>query len=430
MKDTEIDASGDGAEVPEELIELFAPFLQSNSGSSIEPVGAPDSKDFVIANPWSDSSLEFLITQDKHEYIANALNTLILPKRFSAIWHKDSKDFEIIWTAFINRKSVKELNGREFTFTYDGKPYKCEFSACSDELIVLADAFQPVSATNTQYRNLLTHQMYVHSDEKERDAYDVGRPVSFWIRSVDLDEDELAILIYHLNFYMSYFDEKTPLIIIHAPVREEKSKTRYIDGSFPKSINARSIDLNLLHFWNAARDGDEVRRFIYYYRIIEYSAALYIENSARMSVRKALAKPNILDDVAAATEILVTAVQQSKMDDFAKLQAMIRDLVDPSHLWTEIEAQPDVFTKKIHFDGGFTLDPLVAVGITKDQYCTNALDNFCRRIKDIRNALSHGRDMRTSSVIAPTHRNYALLQPWVLLISVAAGEVLLYNDVV
>jgi hypothetical protein len=88
----------------------------------------------------------------------------------------------------------------------------------------------------------------------------------------------------------------------------------------------------------------------------------------------------------------------------------------------------DFFTSPTTFDGGFVLDPLLPKNPTEDHFCHSGIPQFSRFIRDIRNALSHGRDIRTVSVIAPTHRNFSLLEPWVILMNVAAGEVILYED--
>lgn len=59
---------------------------------------------------------------------------------------------------------------------------------------------------------------------------------------------------------------------------------------------------------------------------------------------------------------------------------------------------------------------------------SRGFESITRSLRDIRNALSHGRDQRTSSVIVPSSRNLHYLQPWVNLIAVVAGEVVLYKD--
>ncbi len=51
---------------------------------------------------------------------------------------------------------------------------------------------------------------------------------------------------------------------------------------------------------------------------------------------------------------------------------------------------------------------------------------FNGTIRSIRNALSHGKEQSVSSVIAPTPENFQNIQPWVGLISIAAGEVVVY----
>lgn len=57
------------------------------------------------------------------------------------------------------------------------------------------------------------------------------------------------------------------------------------------------------------------------------------------------------------------------------------------------------------------------------------MDQVSDAFRKIRNALSHGKDQETTGVIRPTPKNVNLFQPWVHLISAAAGEVVLYKDV-
>lgn len=55
--------------------------------------------------------------------------------------------------------------------------------------------------------------------------------------------------------------------------------------------------------------------------------------------------------------------------------------------------------------------------------------NFAGALRSIRNHLSHGRDPKTSMMIAPTNQNFVRLQPWVGVAELAASQVLLYKDI-
>lgn len=103
----------------------------------------------------------------------------------------------------------------------------------------------------------------------------------------------------------------------------------------------------------------------------------------------------------------------------------MKDTVSKTILWKEIENNIDSFKKEITFEGGFVLESL----LTSAKIEHLDLSKFAKHIKDIRNALSHGRDIRTQMVIIPTSRNFGLLQPWVSLMCVVAGEVVLYKGI-
>ena len=75
------------------------------------------------------------------------------------------------------------------------------------------------------------------------------------------------------------------------------------------------------------------------------------------------------------------------------------------------------------------LAPIVKVGWSEADFAVNGIATFSTAVRNIRNALSHGRDQRTTAVIAPTTHNFERLQPWTALMSVAAGEVMVYKDV-
>ena len=270
----------------------------------------------------------------------------------------------------------------------------------------------------------------MNGEDEEPSLIDIDEPRSFWIRSVEWQEDKVLDLIRNLNFYLTYFDNRCPTVLIHSQEEDEyiNSKVRYISGTFPETINGKGLDSILLNFWDAAQNGDQARRFLYYYRIIEYSSFFYLEASARAAVRKILAAPNAADDVNGVTDRVVAAIGESKLDEYQRFAAIIRDTVDVRVLWTEMEANLKAFTAPTNFDGGFVLASLAGPNCRDEDFAPRGLEIFTKAIRDIRNALSHGRDQKTGMVITPTVRNLNLLQPWVYLIAAAAGEVVLYRD--
>ncbi|WP_149530670.1 hypothetical protein [Tardiphaga sp. P9-11] len=408
---------------------LFEKFFSANPLSkyseTIQTGDAPE-KDFnVIEQPWGDDSLVLMVPDDAQAF-ADVLNQVILPPRFSAVWHIDTKDLEIIWTAFSPTDTIKEFSKRKFTFNFKNRDYTCEFGSSSERLLAIGRTALLVRTSATSYRNLQSFTMLDHEETEL-----LGEPMSFWIRDIEWNEDAVLEFAYHLNFYMTYYDTKSPRIIIHAipPEKTLTPQTRFSAGAFPATIRTKNVDVNLLHFWLAARDGDAAQSFLFYYRILEYLSVYYLTASVRNALRKMLAKPNVLDDIPLVIENLITATAANRQEESQRMDLLLKDTVDAKLLWREIQNNLENYSSPTNFEGGFVLQSLITSKHTEEQFCQQGISTFANRIREVRNALSHGRDVKTAAVIAPTHRNFTLLQPWVDLICVAAGEAILYEDV-
>ena len=110
--------------------------------------------------------------------------------------------------------------------------------------------------------------------------------------------------------------------------------------------------------------------------------------------------------------------------------AILKDAVDSRMLWREIARNLESFTSDIKFDGNFVVPALVSKqGGGEADFLNRGIESFASTVREIRNALSHGKDQKTSDVILPTVRNFERLQPWVSLMCVAAGQVMLYRHV-
>ena len=76
-------------------------FLKNNSYSEVEL----RNEIYYINNPWEDESLSFEIKKEDESELIKTLNNLILPPRFSAIYHLDTKEIEYIYN-LINKNSI------------------------------------------------------------------------------------------------------------------------------------------------------------------------------------------------------------------------------------------------------------------------------------------------------------------------------------
>ena len=181
------DEEGDGAPeagappiVPytlEELKELLATFLANNPTSKLEP-GAEGT--IKLTNPWGDSTLLVLLAGRPDALIAT-LNRLLLPAKFSAVWHIATSRMEVIWTAGRLPPHQEEIVGRTFTLAHEGKEYTCSFGPSSEDLVTLAgETYPDKGASGTNLRNIATFYQYAHQNE-ERPRLGIDKPLSFWI---------------------------------------------------------------------------------------------------------------------------------------------------------------------------------------------------------------------------------------------------------
>lgn len=260
----------------------------------------------------------------------------------------------------------------------------------------------------------------------------IDQPFSFWISHVEWDDNNTIELLDALNYYLSYYDYRSPVVIIHDPVDEtakSATKTRYLRGAFPKTINAKPLDQNLIAFWSAAGSAAPLLSFILYYRIIEYASSHYIDNAIRSDLSKILSAPDLADDIHSSVDQIISAVGIKTLDEVPRFKAVIRNNVSAKLIWKDVKENIAAFSKETKFDGGFSVKPLCGANEKEQAFCNRGLDQFSDTVRKIRNTLSHGKDQETAGMILPTERNISLLRPWVHLMATAAGEVVLYKDV-
>ena len=417
----------------EELKRSLEPFLTDNPSSSIGSLPFPPLATAVI-EPWGDSTIAIDLGSQTENLVA-ALNRVILPERLTGMWHKQTKAFEVIYTAVpLTGSPSAEVYARAFDFNFDGKTYRCEFRDSSPELLLIADAYTaagPFSSTN--HRNLGSFQRYVRSERGQAGYSKLpdARPLSFWITGLEnWSETVSRALVQHLNFYMKYYDQLTPVILVHASKSESEARThvRYPFNDFPKAINARTIDDVRLNFWMAAQTGDPARRFLYNYQIIEFSAFSYIESQIKNFLKRAIAAPNSTNNLDQTAQACVEIMGMSKLHDSQKIDALIQDVVDPRRLWKEIEANIGFFSRSCQFEGGFSVPPIAKIGWTEEDFVVNGKAAFSGTLRKMRNALSHGREQKPETAITPTQDNLEKLQFWVPLAEVTAAEVMMFGE--
>jgi hypothetical protein len=399
-------------------------FLSNNP----EAICSREGDEEAITYPWGVKSLTLAVSKDDDELVA-ALNTLRLPPRFTAIWHYDTKDLEVIYGPL---DPGDELSTRSFEFEFGKKSYMCEFREASDRLLLLARAAKikrEVGLRDT--RNLELMKFYIRAQERADTGSLLNDRVltSFWIHGIEeWDENVTVDLVRHLNFYMRYFDRETLLVAIHEdlPDQEEKeSSVRYPYMVFPKNVSAQLLDSFLLGLWESSVAGNPRLRFLYSYQIMEYATFYHASDAVQQTVRRAIMAPHTkLDPTHAVTQIL-DALAEDKRHEKDKMQAVVLQSVDPRVVWRELQPHAEYFGKDIVFDGGVSMAPLIKPDWGEEDFAVSWHPKFIESVRSIRNALVHGREQRMSNVISPTRANDDRLRPWLAPLSVAAEQVIL-----
>lgn len=97
----------------------FAAFVERNPTVSFRAGRGAFSGRKIIRKPWGEDAI-VLVVPENEDAFATILNAVSLPNRFSAVWHADTHDFEVIWTAFQPNNQIEEFSARAFTFSYKG----------------------------------------------------------------------------------------------------------------------------------------------------------------------------------------------------------------------------------------------------------------------------------------------------------------------
>jgi len=405
-------------------------FLKNNPSAYIEEAGKPENRFRLVRKPWGDISVAFLAgdkTSAPDAELVKTLNKLYFPERLTAIYHKRRRSLEVLWTAYKLGPEDEDIQNRKFEFTLAGKTYVCHFGRSSGELLTLAKHAAFLSVSETGFRNLQSFSSYIARRDKDPSRY--GEPVSFHIDGITWKEEHVLDVVRHINFYLRYYDAKCPYVVVHPPSEEsgKSEKTRYVTGRFPNTISSRALNQTLMSFWIAAFDEDVTTSFLLHYRILEYVSSYYLQVEQRSALRKLLATPDIGSELDATIDALAGIVREEKGNDIVRFVRMFEELVDSDKVWNQIGANPETFTSELSLDGGFQLAPIIANVKSKDSFGPKGMENVARAFRQIRNGLAHGGEAQAGRLILPTSGNFRKLLPWVHLIEVAAGEVVLFE---
>lgn len=406
-------------------------FLKQNSYSQVEK----QKGHYFVINPWNDESIQLYIPDSPQKIrkpLIDALNNLILPPRFTALYHVDLKLMEFIYTVVAEDDPTIS---REFEFTLDGESYTCSFGNASGRLILLSSCFlRTDKITRTEYRNLLEFRGYLQQKSEpysKADIYEGLKPTSFYIKGFDeYKEDSIIEISKHINFFMHYYNRDTPHIVIHAPETATELVEKpvgLIEGTFPPNISARRQDPFLLDLVLAAVRVETRLQFIYYYQILEYAAFYYIPSEVKRNLMKILATPDILSNPDKYISRILETTESTRQDDESKINKTIRDACCLDIIWKELQQNKSYFSEEQSFDGGFTQGPLISENTTFEEFCGTCYPKIPDSLRHIRNALVHGREKRAGYVISPTERNNLLLKPWRDIVRRMTEQVIIFS---
>jgi len=275
----------------------LAPFLKRNPYSKVEKRGELH----YVTNAWNIEFISFILKPDSQSDLIVALNNLILPPRFTALYHLDTNTMEYIFT-LLDRNNP--YLSRQFEFIMEGKSYHCRFQDASGRLLLLSKLFRPAGEKGDD-RNLMLLNMYTNPDLAEisgleKDFFIEMKPVSFFVGEFEAFDDEKVVEISkHINFFMQYYDRQTASIIIHPPESgelEPVKQLQFVEADFPKKISTKRQNPFLLDLALAANEADTRLKFIYYYQILEYAAFYYIEDNIRRDLLKVINTPDIFSN--------------------------------------------------------------------------------------------------------------------------------------
>ncbi|MGD9116549.1 MAG: hypothetical protein PVJ61_05150 [Dehalococcoidia bacterium] len=425
--------SPDGNEKEVSLFEKkLAHFLRRNKDAKIEKKGDL----YYITNVWNQKNLSILLDPASESELVAALNNLILPPRFAAIYHVDTNIMEYIFT-FLDRNSP--YLSRQFEFNIEDEVYHCAFQEASERLLLISKLARPTGGMGDD-RNLMLLNMYTNPDFLQtlglkEDLIGDSIPVSFFVSKFEaFDENKIVRISKHLNFLMQYYDRKTTYILIYPPESSEvepEKQLRFVETDFPKNISTKYQNPVLLDLMLTANEAATRLKFIYYYQILEYAAFYYIEDNIKRNLLQLIKTPDIFSNLDKYLPMILDTVSEKKQDDVVKIEKIIRANCFPEIIWREIEHNIPYFSQRQEFEGGFAIEPIIPPDTTLESFIegwhARTATTLRVTLSNIRNALVHAREKTFGVVITPTSDNDRKIRPWIPVIRRLAEHVIIFG---
>lgn len=400
-------------------------FLELNKSAEVKY----DDDILFVDKPWGDETVA-IVLDESPELLIEILNKSILPDSLSAIIHTESAEIEFIWTAH----PVEEvLLKRTFDFTFSGKVHTARFGLSSPRLELIAKSSVPSLAhSSTNHRNLASYAIYFLEKEakkKETSLSKKGKPVSFFVTGIDKETTDLVDMCRTLNFYMRRFDRKSPQLLIHETTSSERWRTSSSKpyGEFPENITLPSLNPFALSLWESAQlSPDSMREFLYYFQIVEYAADQLIDHDVFREIHEILTRPDCQSKAREYVFDALAIAAKQKTDEYARFKKILERALDIDVLWLDIEANQEYFSETREFDGGLTLNPIVARTTKRKEFEKVCFQDLTNNLREIRNGLVHAGG-KQKEMILPTESNYHQIVPYVFLARTIASQVIDYS---
>ena len=269
----------------------------------------------VLSNCWGDSSFAFHFDDDTK---FDVLENVYFPDNLYAIYHSDKLKYEFIFQPIL---SNSVLIGRSFDFIYKGNVFKASYGDPTSEFKLLADAFVDnllEMDDNRSCRNFKYFVDYYQSVKNQilNTEYSTIVPINFFIQGPFnmLEESELFVFFKHVNFYMAFFDRKSPWIFID---NHSKNHETYkvpclfnINKEFPSQINATPINSDLLDLFSIARSAYTPRlQYLFYFQVLEFAAYYFIEHEFTNKIKGIIKNPDLLLQIDKYSKELIDELQ-------------------------------------------------------------------------------------------------------------------------
>lgn len=405
-----------------EIIEAFDSSLLKFSSNNPSVEIYIENENCKLFNCWDDKS--FCFTFNKKNDLTFLEDIYIYPETI-AIFHKNLGVYEFIFTPL-----DKEFL-RNFTLQYEGESFDMYYDKPSAEFIALINTFEEIAESD--YTDVLIPLYRYSSFYKSIDIKD-WYPTNFFIKgnfnSISKMDDKLRFFK-HVNFYMSYYDKNSPIIIIRETKKQSDTEENTTEKKepFPNKIIGRKIDDVVLDLFAAARDTDSPRfKYIFYYQILEFYSYYYFDSELKKKVNRIIRNPDLIDCEKEYSQKLIEVIRESvnnQKSESVKQETMISDLCEIQDIEPIIRKHINSYINDVKFDGGYIFkklaekeDALFAI--------SDLIKTLAKRLEKIRNVLVHARENRENTVIAPTKKNARLLKPYLVLIQKIA-ETLAYR---